>query len=162
MAIQQNQTHRMSFGESLKKLAAERAQILVGCYRKSDVGDPQVYSAAVIAVLAQWPAEVIIAVTEPTSGIPSQIAWLPSIAEIASACKHAYEPIRARLEIEKTRKALPPPPVSEADRARVSGLLHGLAEELKAKSRRAGFADPKIEAQKILDRYEREALEKAT
>src|SRR5882762_5333380 len=92
---------------SLQNLARERAQILVGCYRKSDAADPQTYAAAVVAVLARWPADVIMKVTEPATGIPSRIGWLPSIAEITRACEEAYEPIKARLEIEKTRQALP-------------------------------------------------------
>ena len=108
---------------SLQNLARERAQILVGCYRKSDAADPQTYAAAVVAVLARWPADVIMKVTEPATGIPSRIGWLPSIAEITRACEEAYEPIKARLEIEKTRQALPAP-----DRASRPSL-----DELKAK-----------------------------
>ena len=60
---------------------------LLGCYRSGDAHDPETYIAAVVAVLAAYPAEVIRAVTEPASGIASTVKWLPAIAEIKEACE---------------------------------------------------------------------------
>jgi hypothetical protein len=122
----QNQASQIS----LRSLATERAGKMIGCYRKSDAADPHTYAAAVVAVLVRWPPEVIMKVTEPATGIPSKINWLPSIAEITQACEDAYEPIRARLEIERTKRGLPAPHIerptqSELDEQfRRLGLQH--------------------------------------
>lgn len=129
------------------------------------MADPQVYSAAVVATLMTWPEEVIIAVTEPATGIPSRIAWLPSIAEIISACKDAYEPIRARYEIEQTRKELPSPGsyrLTEAEiaerKAQVDRVLGRLTERRKFPNEKSqpGWLTPEAAAD-ILAKYEREA-----
>lgn len=70
-----------------KELAAERARILVGCYRRSDANDPEIYARAAVAVLMRYPEKIVIAVTEPATGLPSKLKWLPSIAEIVEACE---------------------------------------------------------------------------
>src|SRR5262249_8799406 len=102
--------HPMSPASSLKRLAENRAMILIGCYRKSDVGDPDVYTRAVVATLMKWPPEVILEVNEPSRGIPSKLKWLPSIAEIVEACESAYAPIeRERLRNRHTPLALKGP-----------------------------------------------------
>lgn len=66
---------------------ARLARLLVGCYRTGDANDPEVYIGAVIAVLSRYPVEIVKAVVDPCSGIPSQIKWLPSIQEIKAACE---------------------------------------------------------------------------
>ncbi len=38
-------------------------------------------------MLEQFPIETIKAVTDPARGLPSKLKWLPTIAEIAEACK---------------------------------------------------------------------------
>ena len=93
--------------KSLLEWTTKRANLMIGCYRKTDATDPETYFAAVVAVLARWPREVITVVTEPATGIPSKINWLPSIAEITKACEDAYQPI-AR-QIRRELKGLPPP-----------------------------------------------------
>lgn len=96
--------------------AVDRARLLIGCYRKSDAGDPEIYARAVIAVLCRYPESVAMAVTEPATGIPAKLKWLPAIAEIVEACELAAEPILRQLEREKIAEeqrmllAGPPPP----------------------------------------------------
>lgn len=34
----------------------------------------------------RYPANVVVAVTEPATGIPAKLKWLPSIAEIVEEC----------------------------------------------------------------------------
>ena len=96
-----------------KELALKRAQTMMGCYRLGDVGDPQVYAAAVVAVLVRYPTDVIMSVTEPATGIPSKVKWLPTIAEIVEACEEAVAPLLRQQERDRianqTRKALPKP-----------------------------------------------------
>jgi hypothetical protein len=67
-------------------VAAQRAGLLFGCYRKDDANDPDVYVAAVSAVLCDYSEAIVMAVTDPRTGIPRKSKWLPSIAEIAEVC----------------------------------------------------------------------------
>lgn len=66
--------------------AAERAKILFGCYRRGDANDPETYTAAITAILAEYPEEVIQHVTDPRTGIARRTNWLPTVAEIDMAC----------------------------------------------------------------------------
>jgi len=70
-----------------------RAKILLGCYRTGDANDPETYVAAVTAVLARYPEEVITAVTHPVTGLPSKKGWLPTVKEVSEACAEAHEPL---------------------------------------------------------------------
>jgi hypothetical protein len=69
--------------------AAERARILFGCYRKGDANDPEVYTAAITAILAEYSAEVIQLVTDPRTGIPRKMKFMPNPAEVAEECDSA-------------------------------------------------------------------------
>jgi hypothetical protein len=74
------------------QIAAQRAALLFGCYRRGDANDPVTYSAAVTAVLTSFPEHVVEYVTDPRTGIPSEVQWLPSVAEVKQACikRQAY------------------------------------------------------------------------
>lgn len=67
-------------------MAAQRAAILFGCYRRGDANDPDTYCAAVAATLSRFSAAVVEYVTDPRTGIPGSIQWLPSVAEVRAAC----------------------------------------------------------------------------
>lgn len=81
--------------------AAERARLLIGCYRRDDVADPEVFARSIVAVLMRYPSEVVLQVTEPATGLPSKLKWLPTIAEIVEACESAMAPILRRRERER-------------------------------------------------------------
>jgi hypothetical protein len=74
------------------QIAAQRAALLLGCYRRGDANDPVTYSAAVTAVLIGFPEHVVEYVTDPRTGIPSELEWLPSVAQVKQACikRQAY------------------------------------------------------------------------
>jgi hypothetical protein len=73
-----------------------------------DIGDPKAFVAGVVAILAEYPVEVMEQVTEP-SGIPS-LTRRPYLADIRKACEEAYGPIERRIEREMAqRRALPEP-----------------------------------------------------
>ncbi|MGF6434339.1 hypothetical protein ABIE91_009559 [Bradyrhizobium elkanii] len=74
-------------------LASERAKLMLDCYRTGGANNPETFVTAVAATLARYPDEVIYAVTDPTTGIPVQITWMPSIKEVNDACAKAHEPI---------------------------------------------------------------------
>lgn len=75
--------------------AAQRAKLLFGCYRKGDANDPETYTAAVTAILADYSPEVIQRVTDPRTGIPRHLKFMPNPAEVAEACERAKALIKA-------------------------------------------------------------------
>lgn len=80
----------------LTSYAAERARLLLGCYRTGDANDPETYVAAIAAMLARFPEEVITQVTHPVNGLPSKKSWLPTVKEVHDACAEIAEPIARR------------------------------------------------------------------
>jgi len=74
------------------RIAAQRAALMLGCYRRGDAIDPETYSAAIVAVLSEFPQHVVEYVTDPRTGIPGNFQWLPSVAEVKQACiqRQAY------------------------------------------------------------------------
>jgi hypothetical protein len=84
--------------------AIERTALLLGCYRKGDAEDPEIYSAAVAAVLSTYPDAIALKVTDPRSGIASRSQWLPTVAEIRGACEKEMAPILAE-EARRARRA---------------------------------------------------------
>lgn len=91
-----------------------RTQLLLSCYRKDEVHDPDVYSAAVAATLGDFPKSVVDYVTDPRTGLPSELKFLPNVAEVRDAC--ARETARQDRLSRPVRKAAPaekiqgPPP----------------------------------------------------
>lgn len=78
----------------LTEYAAGRARLLLGCYRRADAADPDTYVAAITAVLAKYPDDVICAVTHPASGLPIQKDFLPTVREVYLACEAIVAPRR--------------------------------------------------------------------
>jgi hypothetical protein len=63
-----------------------RARLMFSCYRKDETHDPETYSAAVASIFEGWSRAVVEYVTDPRTGIASELKWLPSVAEVRSAC----------------------------------------------------------------------------
>jgi hypothetical protein len=108
-----------------RSLAAERATILTGCYKRDEAADPEIFIRAATEMLAQYPEATVRKVTHPASGLPSKLKWLPSIAELKEACEDDIGYVRRNVERAKHwegLKQLPPPPVSEESKARVAEL----------------------------------------
>lgn len=83
----------MARHEKLTSYAASRAKLLLGCYRTGEANDPETYVAAITAILARYPEDVITTVTHPATGLPSKKGWLPTVKEVTDACDEALEPI---------------------------------------------------------------------
>lgn len=78
---------------------AKLVQILCGCYRKDEVGDPEVYTASVVSVLSAYSLDVARRVCDPRNGLPVRSAYgLPSIAEIKAACEQEIAPLMREQE----------------------------------------------------------------
>lgn len=78
------------------KNANELAKVLIGCYRKDDATDFEVYSAALVAMLSEYPEAVVRYITDPRTGLPSTQKWLPTIFEVRHACEEQLERIADR------------------------------------------------------------------
>lgn len=70
--------------------------MLFGCYRKADANDPEIYTMAVAATLAEYSPEVIEFVTDPRTGLPAKLKWLPTVAEVREACEGHRKYLEAR------------------------------------------------------------------
>lgn len=77
-------------------MAAQRTAVLFGCYRTGQANDPETYTMAVAATLAEYPPEVIEHVTDPRTGLPAKLKFLPSVAEVREACEDHWKYVRAR------------------------------------------------------------------
>lgn len=95
----------MARQEALTSYAAERARLLFGCYRTGDANDPETYVAAITAVLARYPEDIITQVTHPVTGLPHTKSWLPTVKEVADACVAANEPfIEEQMRLKRIKE----------------------------------------------------------
>jgi hypothetical protein len=70
--------------------------------------------ASLGAVLEQFPAEVIVYVTDPRTGIQRRSKWPPTISEVIEACEEHQDYLeRMRKPRRQALPALPPPDLSE-------------------------------------------------
>lgn len=89
----QRETSRNSSKPSTNQLqlyASQRAEVLFGCYRRSDANDPERYVAAVAAVLSLYDFELIREVTDPRTGIMTTekfAAFMPNAGELRIYCE---------------------------------------------------------------------------
>lgn len=81
------------------RFAAERARLLFGCYRKGEANDPETYAAALAAILAEYPREVIVKVTDPRVGLARTNKFIPSVAEVSEACDKSKATFEAEAKL---------------------------------------------------------------
>lgn len=63
--------------------------------------------AAITAILARYPEQVITTVTHPATGLPSKKGWLPTVKEVHDACEDAHEPIiQHELRLKRIKEQL--------------------------------------------------------
>jgi len=73
-----------------EKLATERVKILLGCYRRSDAIDPEIYIASNACILAGYDDWVIVEATHPRTGIQATEkfkSWPPNSGELKDFCE---------------------------------------------------------------------------
>lgn len=51
---------------------------------------------AIAATLADYPREVVEHVTDPRTGLPAKLKFLPSVAEVREACEDHWKFVKAR------------------------------------------------------------------
>lgn len=133
--------------------------MMFSCYRRDEAHDPQVYIAASAAVLGCYPKTVIERVTDPRTGLPSDLKFLPSVAEIREACDRAA--ILIDKMAESKRRAIPfvPPPKlpGQIDCNEFAALV-AAGKTPKAVISRFEARSPEREAQSEADKAEMTAL----
>jgi hypothetical protein len=117
------------------RAATRCAEILLGCYRSGEASDPELYIRSIVRVLADYPVEVMRRVTDPLTGLPRRVQWLPSASEVARACEEIFGPQRWAAEWDRkareTLAARAHPEMSPAAANRVYEGLKALARELR-------------------------------
>lgn len=78
-----------SYTEETRRLCALAAQRLLASFQHAAAHDPESFLAGVIAVLTRYPLDVVAEVTNPATGLPSKMKFLPSISEVREACEAA-------------------------------------------------------------------------
>ncbi len=68
---------------------------MFACWRKTDADTPEVFLDAAVAILSDYPDEIIIKVTDPRTGLPSKLKWPAQPSEVREACEDLMQPIRA-------------------------------------------------------------------
>lgn len=79
------------------------ARTIAACYRKDEAHDPEVYAAAVAAVLSDYSLDIVTLASDPRTGIAGQSKFLPTVAEIKEFCAA----VQARQDRIKRYEALP-------------------------------------------------------
>ena len=78
---------------------------MFSCYRKADADTPEIFLDAAAAILAEYPDEIIVRVTDPRVGLPSRLKWPPQPSEIKEACESLWGPFRYKAEWNKRTAA---------------------------------------------------------
>lgn len=112
--------------------------MLFGCYPNGSPRDPEIYGAAVVGVLAKYPAEIILRVCDPVIGLPTKCTFLPTIAELSAALNEAMKPVwdeQRRLRREQERReaeAMEHSKPTPEQRARIGKMMAELSSSLGA------------------------------
>lgn len=81
--------------------AYERATMMYKCWRRDDASDPETFIDAAAAILADYPTDVIVLVTDPRSGLAGKLKWPAQPSEVKDACEYFYAPRRQAAEWDK-------------------------------------------------------------
>lgn len=93
----------LDHGRETRCLKAVR--VMYAFWRKSDAFDPEMFAAGAAAVLAEYPSWVVDLVTDPRTGLPSQLDFPPTIKEVKDACETLVEMRRRREERQTSLRA---------------------------------------------------------
>jgi hypothetical protein len=75
--------------------------VILGCFRRSDADDPEIYVAAAVRVLMAYPSEIVATVADPLAGIAGKQTFLPSIAELKAECDRRHAEVVRRVERQR-------------------------------------------------------------
>jgi hypothetical protein len=79
-------------GSKARPATVSRAiQLLFSAYRRDDFADPEGFVAQLGTILTEFPEEVVIYVTSPSTGLQRRSKWPPTISEVIEACEQHQE-----------------------------------------------------------------------
>jgi hypothetical protein len=92
----------------------ERVAMMLDCYPdRADAPQSPGHAAGLAAILADYPEEVILSVTDPRTGVQTRLKWRPLPYELKQACEADMAPLRRQWQREKlaadAARLLPPP-----------------------------------------------------
>lgn len=111
-------------GSCSRTIAAEQTRRLIGAFRKGEAEDPLMYTTSVAQLLASYPEDVVLKVTNPVDGLQTKSQWLPTLAEIKAACEALMAPVYREQERQRRYG-------ETTDHLRVAGPSAGPSEESK-------------------------------
>jgi hypothetical protein len=77
----------------------ERTRVFLSCFPQQGQADnPAIFVTAVARLLSTYSDEVVEAVTDPATGLPSRSRYRPALAEIKEACEAHLAPARRSSE----------------------------------------------------------------
>lgn len=79
---------------------------MLGSYPNGKPSDPETYIASIVAVLVNYPEEIVERVTDTVNGLPRTSEFFPSVAKVAAACDKEMLPLWvAQRDAKKVREA---------------------------------------------------------
>lgn len=127
----------------------------MGCYRRDDVYNPEVYGTALVAVFCEYTEAIVVTASDPRTGLPGKSKWFPTVAEVKQECDRLAAKageVERWHEREEERHRFLPPPDRSAERERIKA---GFAETRAEMDRRGGYVrrDPDLELGDICRKY---------
>lgn len=119
-------------------MAADRCELLMGQFRRDDADNPEVFTTALIALLAEYPPVVLDHICSPLDGLASSSRFVPSLFEIREACNKHLAYLYAKWQVERM-----PPEV----RARIESYGKEKPRELPAPER------PRMTREQMVAKY---------
>jgi hypothetical protein len=126
----------------------------LGCYRTGEANDPEVYISAVTHILAQYPEDVMRAVSDPLTGLPVKIEWLPKLKEVLAACEEIVGRQR-RLDQFSQRSEQQLRERDEREREDAERTTRPTLDEIKTDLRARGIDLDKKREQELAERDDR-------
>lgn len=83
--------------------------MIAGCYRRGEAEEPEIYIAALAAILSSYPEAVVARVADPRTGVAGKSQFLPTVAEVRHCCEIEMKPIRDEMRREASRKFVEAP-----------------------------------------------------
>lgn len=84
--------------------ALKAAIAILGSFRRDDSADPEVFSAACVALFMGYPRDMVAALAHPKTGIAGEQTFMPSIAEIRASLDRRIDADAAKERRQRERE----------------------------------------------------------
>ena len=111
--LKQQQKRASSASDPDLAYCLKAAQTICGCYRRDEAHAPDIFAAALGAVLSEFPRQVVDYVADPRTGVITDYPMgLPNVGQIRSLCVEAekrMDRLAAPQEKLVVKRFVPPP-----------------------------------------------------